>query len=50
VQGLARLHEGRLEIGSKLGQGTTATIVLPMKQPQGESDKRSPQDPAMTAA
>ena len=49
VQGLARLHEGRLEIASKLGQGTTATIVLPMK-PQGESDKRSPQDPAMTAA
>ena len=50
VQGLARLHEGRLEIASKLGQGTTATIVLPVKLPQGERDKRSPQDPAVTAA
>ena len=50
VKGLARLHGGRLEIASKLGQGTTATIVLPLKQPQGESDKRPPQDPAMTAA
>jgi cell cycle sensor histidine kinase DivJ len=50
VQGLARLHEGRLEIASKLGQGTTATIVLPVKLPQGERDKRPPQDPAVTAA
>jgi cell cycle sensor histidine kinase DivJ len=50
VQGLARLHEGRLEIASKLGQGTTATIVLPVKLAQGERDNRPPQDPAMTAA
>jgi cell cycle sensor histidine kinase DivJ len=50
VQGLARLHEGRLEMASKLRQGTTATIVLPVKLPQGERDKRPPQDPAMTAA
>lgn len=50
VQGLARLHEGRLEIASKLGQGTTATIVLPVKLPQGVRDRRPPQDPAVTAA
>jgi cell cycle sensor histidine kinase DivJ len=50
VQGLARLHEGRLDIASKLGQGTTATIVLPVKLTQGERDKRPPQDPAVTAA
>jgi two-component system, cell cycle sensor histidine kinase DivJ len=50
VQGLARLHEGRLELASKLGQGTTATIVLPAKQPQGERDKGPPLDPAVTAA
>jgi cell cycle sensor histidine kinase DivJ len=29
VKGLARLHGGRLEIASKLGHGTTATITLP---------------------
>ncbi|HET7851943.1 MAG TPA: ATP-binding protein [Methyloceanibacter sp.] len=50
VQGLARLHEGRLELASQLGQGTTATIVLPVKRPQGERDKGPPQDPAVTAA
>jgi cell cycle sensor histidine kinase DivJ len=50
VQGLARLHEGRLELASKLGEGTTATIMLPVKQRQGERDKGPPQDPAVTAA
>lgn len=30
VKGLARLHGGRLEIASKLGQGTTTTILLPL--------------------
>ncbi len=30
VKGLARLHGGKLEIASKLGQGTTATISLPL--------------------
>ncbi len=30
VKGLARLHGGRLEIASKLGHGTTTTILLPL--------------------
>ena len=50
VQGLARLHAGRLEIASKLGQGTTATIVLPVKQPQGESRQGTSTRPRRTAA
>jgi two-component system, cell cycle sensor histidine kinase DivJ len=31
VKGLARLHGGRLELVSEVGQGTTATIVLPLE-------------------
>ncbi len=50
VQGLARLHGGSLEIASKLGHGTAATIVLPLKLQQGESDKGSAQNSAVTAA
>jgi cell cycle sensor histidine kinase DivJ len=40
VKGLARLHGGRLEIASKLGQGTTATILLPLDASRNESDDR----------
>ncbi len=32
VKGLARLHGGSLQLTSKLGQGTTTTIVLPIDQ------------------
>jgi two-component system, cell cycle sensor histidine kinase DivJ len=35
VKGLARLHGGRLEIASTLGEGTTASIILPL---EGESE------------
>jgi cell cycle sensor histidine kinase DivJ len=38
VKGLVRLHGGRLEIVSKIGQGTTTTIVLPLDRPAGESE------------
>jgi two-component system, cell cycle sensor histidine kinase DivJ len=31
VKGLARLHGGRLEIASTLGEGTTASIILPLE-------------------
>jgi cell cycle sensor histidine kinase DivJ len=49
VKGLARLHGGRLEIMSKLGQGTTATIALPLNL-KGESSDGLGQNPAVTAA
>jgi cell cycle sensor histidine kinase DivJ len=49
VKGLARLHGGRLEIASKLGEGTTATIVLPL---EGGSASAEPQPhiPRVSAA
>jgi cell cycle sensor histidine kinase DivJ len=49
VKGLARLHGGRLEIASKLGEGTTATIVLPL---EGASESVEPQQhiPRVSAA
>jgi cell cycle sensor histidine kinase DivJ len=50
VKGLARLHGGRLEIASKLGQGTTATIVLPLNRPASESGDGSGRGQAVTAA
>jgi len=50
VKGLARLHDGRLEIASRLGQGTTATILLPIGQPQDESPAGSAPLPRVTAA
>ena len=40
VKGLARLHGGRLEIASRLGHGTTATIVLPLEQAAGRIEAR----------
>jgi cell cycle sensor histidine kinase DivJ len=50
VKGLARLHGGRLEIASKLGHGTIATIVLPLERPGNESDQDPTELPAVTAA
>lgn len=40
VKGLARLHGGSLEIASRLGHGTTATIKLPLNGSRGESEDR----------
>jgi cell cycle sensor histidine kinase DivJ len=45
VTGLARLHGGRLEITSSLGQGTRATIWLPIERPQDDASE----DPARLA-
>jgi cell cycle sensor histidine kinase DivJ len=39
VKGLARLHGGRLELASALGEGTTVTIVLPL---EAEAEDESP--------
>jgi cell cycle sensor histidine kinase DivJ len=49
VKGLARLHGGRLELVSQLGQGTTATIVLPLDA-GSESVETPPERPAVSAA
>ncbi len=38
VKGLARLHGGRFELESTLGQGTTAIIVLPLDGPNESAD------------
>ena len=49
VKGLARLHGGSLELRSALGQGTTATITLPVEG-AGESLEAVMQRPAVSAA
>jgi cell cycle sensor histidine kinase DivJ len=49
VSGLARLHGGRLELASALGEGTTATISLPCDTP-GESGEAPPPRPEVSAA
>jgi cell cycle sensor histidine kinase DivJ len=49
VKGLARLHGGRLELKSKLGEGTIATIILPLES-AGESQPTPLEHPAASAA
>ena len=49
VKGLARLHGGRLELKSSLGEGTSATIVLPLEG-AGESERAPLEQPAASAA
>ena len=49
VKGLARLHGGRVELKSALGQGTTVTIVLPLEG-AGESAEVLPGREAASAA
>jgi cell cycle sensor histidine kinase DivJ len=49
VKGLARLHGGQLELVSVLGQGTTATIVLPLEA-QGASAETAREGRAASAA
>jgi two-component system, cell cycle sensor histidine kinase DivJ len=49
VRGLARLHEGRIELASALGEGTTATVFLPYDA-VGESRKASPSGLKVSAA
>jgi cell cycle sensor histidine kinase DivJ len=49
VKGLVRLHGGRLELRSKVGEGTIATIVLPFEG-AGESEEPPVQRPTVSAA
>jgi cell cycle sensor histidine kinase DivJ len=49
VKGLARLHGGKIELVSTLGQGTTATILLPLDSPS-ESVEAPLQTPTVSAA
>jgi len=56
VKGLAELHGGRLELDTREGQGTTATVVLDRKrlaarsnadaQNHGENSRLSKEDAA----
>jgi len=50
VTGLARLHGGRLEIRSSLGQGTSATIWLPIERPQDDASEDPGRLARVTAA
>ena len=50
VKGLARLHGGRLEIASKLGHGTTATISLPLETTEPAAGEDTPPRNEMSAA
>lgn len=49
VKGLAKLHGGRLELKSSLGEGTVATIVLPLEG-SGESKRTPPLEPPTASA
>lgn len=49
VKGLARLHGGHLELASRLGEGTIATIVLPLEG-AGESAEAPMPRPSVSAA
>ncbi len=48
VKGLARLHGGRLELASVLGEGTIVTIILPLEG-SGESADEPLARPASAA-
>jgi cell cycle sensor histidine kinase DivJ len=50
VKGLARLHGGRLELASELGEGTIATIVLPLDAAGESAEGVVEAAPAVSAA
>ena len=50
VKGLARLHGGRLELASALGEGTIATIVLPLDGAAESVEEPVQETPAVSAA
>jgi cell cycle sensor histidine kinase DivJ len=50
VKGLARLHGGSLELASVLGQGTIATIILPLDAASESVEEPSQEPPVVSAA
>jgi cell cycle sensor histidine kinase DivJ len=50
VKGLVRLHGGRLELASVLGQGTIATIILPLDGASESVEATSQERPVVSAA
>jgi signal transduction histidine kinase len=50
VKGLVRLHGGRLELASVLGQGTIATIILPLDGASESVEEPSQEPPVVSAA
>jgi signal transduction histidine kinase len=44
VYGIIKLHHGQITIQSQVHQGTTVTITLPLRQPNGESSQASSKD------
>jgi len=50
VKGLARLHGGGLELASVLGEGTIATIVLPLEGAGESVEEPLQRSPTVSAA
>jgi two-component system NtrC family sensor kinase len=39
VYGIVKMHRGQIHVQSKTGQGTTFTITLPIRLPEGQADQ-----------